>query len=122
MCGWYAFEPVLTRAEQMDVNDIWRIAAAIPCEWYEGDRDGQDQLVETLDERRGKIRDLITSLLPLLLHSANRLGLHFHTGLRTDRHQRVGILAESLTRGIGEGLPATHPELVPSMCNVQHKL
>jgi hypothetical protein len=37
VAGWDAFEPALTHAEQMDVDDIWRIAAAIPPEWYEFD-------------------------------------------------------------------------------------
>lgn len=33
--GWDAFEPAFTRAEQMDVDEIWRIAATIPPEWYQ---------------------------------------------------------------------------------------
>src|SRR5258708_37107976 len=36
--GWDAFEPALTRAEEMDSDAIWRCAADIPEEWYEGDR------------------------------------------------------------------------------------
>lgn len=59
--GWNAFDPVLTRAEEMDIDDIWRIAAAIPPEWYECDRDGLYRLVERLHKRRTVIRDLITS-------------------------------------------------------------
>ena len=58
--GWEAFEPTLTRAEKLDADTIWRCAAAIPEEWYEGDRDGLDRLVETLHQRRGAIRNLIT--------------------------------------------------------------
>ena len=58
--GWEAFEPALTRAEEMDVDTIWRCAAAIPEEWYEGDRDGLHRLVEALHQRRGAIRHLIT--------------------------------------------------------------
>jgi hypothetical protein len=58
--GWQAFEPALSRAEEMDSDTIWRCAAAIPEEWYEGDRDGLDRLVETLHNRRGAIRRLIT--------------------------------------------------------------
>jgi hypothetical protein len=38
--GWDAFEPALTRAEEMDIGDIWRIAAEIPEEWYEFDNPG----------------------------------------------------------------------------------
>jgi hypothetical protein len=58
--GWEAFEPSLTRAEEMDAQTIGRCAAGIPEEWYEGDRDGLDRLVEALHQRRGAIRTLIT--------------------------------------------------------------
>src|SRR5258708_1584275 len=58
--GWEAFEPTLTRAEEMDADFIWRYAVEIPEEWYEGDRDGLHRLVEALHQRRGVIRNLIT--------------------------------------------------------------
>ena len=58
--GWDAFEPVLSRSEEMDAQAIWRCAADIPEEWYEGDRDGLGRLVETLHYRREVIRKLIT--------------------------------------------------------------
>ncbi len=38
--GWKAFEPALTKAQEMDSDAIWRCAAEIPEEWYEGDRNG----------------------------------------------------------------------------------
>jgi hypothetical protein len=57
--GWEAFEPALSRAEEMDRGAIWRCAADIPEEWYEGDRVGLEQLVETLGQRRSTIRKLI---------------------------------------------------------------
>jgi len=57
--GWEAFEPVLSRAEEMDVHTIRRCAADIPEEWYERDRDGLDRLVQALHQRRGTIRNLI---------------------------------------------------------------
>jgi hypothetical protein len=60
--GWDAFEPALARAEEMDADTIWRCAAEIPVEWYEGDRDGLNRLVEVLHNRRGAIRKLITDL------------------------------------------------------------
>ena len=59
--GWGAFEPVLSRAEEMDVSEIWRMAADIPEEWYEFDSDGLDRLVERLYKRRAIIRDLIAA-------------------------------------------------------------
>jgi len=57
--GWEAFEPALSRAEEMDAAAIWRCAADIPEEWYEGDRDGLEGLVDALHHRRGAIRKLI---------------------------------------------------------------
>lgn len=61
VAGWNAFEPALTLAEQMDVDEIWRIASKIPPEWYEFDTDGLNRLVETLYRRRAMIRDLIVT-------------------------------------------------------------
>jgi hypothetical protein len=58
--GWEAFEPALSRAEAMDAHSIWRCAADISEEWYEGDRDGLRRLVDALHHRRGAIRRLIT--------------------------------------------------------------
>jgi hypothetical protein len=57
--GWEAFERTLGRAEEMDAHAIWRCAAEIPEEWYEGDRIGLERLVETLCHRRQTIRKLI---------------------------------------------------------------
>lgn len=59
--GWHAFEPALSRAEEMDAHTIWRCAADIPEEWYEGDRDGLDRLVQALHHRRTAIRRLIST-------------------------------------------------------------
>lgn len=57
--GWEAFEPALSRAEEMDAHAIWRCAADIPDEWYEGDRVGLERLVEMLCHRRATVRKLI---------------------------------------------------------------
>jgi hypothetical protein len=59
--GWDAFEPALSRAENMDSDTIWRCAADIPEQWYEGDRDGLNRLVEALYNRRLRIRQLIAT-------------------------------------------------------------
>jgi hypothetical protein len=59
--GWDAFEPALTRAEQMDIDQIWRIATEIPAEWYEFDTAGLNRLIEGLYSRRSAIRALITA-------------------------------------------------------------
>jgi len=58
--GWDAFEPALTIAEEMNSDTIWRCAADIPEEWYEGDREGVHRLVETLCSRQVIIRQLIS--------------------------------------------------------------
>jgi hypothetical protein len=57
--GWDAFEPALTGAESIDTESIWRCAADIPEEWYEGDRENLERLVEGLSKRRQVIRNLI---------------------------------------------------------------
>jgi HipA-like kinase len=59
--GWNAFEPVLSRIEQIKVADISAIAMEIPTEWYGNDTDALSRLVESLDLRRAQVRDLITS-------------------------------------------------------------
>ena len=59
--GWESFEPALTRAEQADPVDLWRCAESIPPDWYGHDHDALQGLVETLYQRRLKIRDLITA-------------------------------------------------------------
>jgi hypothetical protein len=58
--GWEDFEPALTRAEEISVEQIWEIASDIPPEWYEADTGGLHRLVEALYRRRSVIRDLIT--------------------------------------------------------------
>ncbi len=57
--GWDAFEPTLTKAEEADVIDLWRCADPIPPEWYDYDGQALEELIETLHERRHKIRSLI---------------------------------------------------------------
>jgi hypothetical protein len=57
--GWTAFEPALTRAEEMSVDTIWQIAREMPPEWYEFDRAELERLVEAIFERRSTIRSLI---------------------------------------------------------------
>lgn len=60
VAGWDAFEPALSRAEQMELDEIWQFARRIPEEWYEWDFDGLRRLTETLYRRRSRIRDLIS--------------------------------------------------------------
>lgn len=58
--AWESFEPALTRAEQMDPDELRRYAAQVPEEWYECDVCGMNRLIETLYRRRLRIRDLIS--------------------------------------------------------------
>jgi hypothetical protein len=58
--GWDTFEPALSRAEGMDLEEIWRIARLIPEEWYEHDLDGLSRITEALHRRRIRIRHLIS--------------------------------------------------------------
>lgn len=59
--GWRSFEPTLSQVEQIDVADLWKIAAEVPEEWYERDSEGFIALIETLHARRTLLRELITS-------------------------------------------------------------
>jgi hypothetical protein len=58
--GWESFEPWLSTMEQMEARRIWEIAETLPPEWYEGNLNVLEKLVEQLIERRPRVRDLIT--------------------------------------------------------------
>ena len=60
MTGWDSFEPILSRIENLDYVELWRCAAEIPHEWFEHDGEGLFSLIDTLHQRRSKVRDLIT--------------------------------------------------------------
>lgn len=57
--GWDSFEPWLSRVEAFDAGALWRIAEAVPPEWYGGDLRTIEQLMETMLVRRGRVRELI---------------------------------------------------------------
>ena len=59
--GWDSFGPTLYEIEQIDIDDLRRVAAEIPTEWYENDSTALTQLIEALHERRFLVRELITS-------------------------------------------------------------
>jgi hypothetical protein len=59
--GWDSFEPALTKAEEAEPVDIWRCADAVLPEWHGHAQDALEALIESLYERRLKIRDLITA-------------------------------------------------------------
>jgi len=57
--SWESFEPTLTCAEELDINDLWKCAADLPPEWCGPNRDDLPRLIDDLYRRRSKIRDLI---------------------------------------------------------------
>jgi hypothetical protein len=59
--GWESSEPVLSRIEEVDCNDLWKFAVQVPQEWYEYDTEGLCRLVETLYKRRAGTRNLLSS-------------------------------------------------------------
>ncbi|HTW49306.1 MAG TPA: HipA family kinase [Acidobacteriaceae bacterium] len=59
--GWESFEPWLTRIEEFDAQKAWEIAGTVPPEWYEGQAEILESLVEKLLARRTQVRALITS-------------------------------------------------------------
>jgi hypothetical protein len=59
--GWRSFEPALSRAQEMGIDDIRQCAAGMLQEWYGQDADGLDRVIETLYSRRSIIPDLITA-------------------------------------------------------------
>ncbi len=58
--GWESFEPWLSRVEEVEAQRIWEIAETVPPEWYEGNVDVMEELVERLIQRRSRVRDWIT--------------------------------------------------------------
>jgi len=59
--GWNSFEPWLSRIENFDPELLRRVAEDIPPEWYGGDWDELERLIQELIARRAKVRALITA-------------------------------------------------------------
>ncbi|MFZ3215662.1 MAG: HipA family kinase [Candidatus Acidiferrales bacterium] len=59
--GMEAFEPWIARVERIEQNALGDICGEIPPEWYEGDADAIEQMLEHLLRRRRLVRDLIVS-------------------------------------------------------------
>ena len=60
VCGWESFDPWLSRIESFPLPTLRAIAADIPPEWIE--RDTLFQLVERIDARRSRVRELIAAV------------------------------------------------------------
>ena len=57
--GWKSFEPWLTRVEEFQAEALWAAAEDVPPAWYGGLPETIERLVESLLERRGRVRELI---------------------------------------------------------------
>src|SRR5580698_4027723 len=57
--GWDAFEPWLQYIENFSAEKLWEIAEAVPPEWYGGDPREIEKLMETLLQRRSRVKELI---------------------------------------------------------------
>jgi len=84
------FEPWLTRLEsEIDVNAIWRIAEVIPPNWYALDQSSLAHLVEWLDRRRGRVRELLFQTQGLKRQPFPNWITACHTNNRVGRYQFV---------------------------------
>jgi len=59
--GWESFEPWLSRIAALDPARMWEIAETIPPEWYEGQAETLERLIEKLVERRTGVPELISA-------------------------------------------------------------
>ena len=57
--GWDSFEPWLSRVEQFPPDQLWKVAEEVPPEWYGGDPQTIERLMESLLQRRQRVRELI---------------------------------------------------------------
>ncbi|MCH7766028.1 MAG: phosphatidylinositol kinase [Acidobacteria bacterium] len=60
--GWRSFEPYLSRLEALPPSVLDQAAAAVPPEWYNADTQTMTRLLEQLDRRRARIRELIAAV------------------------------------------------------------
>lgn len=59
--GWESFQPYLQRIEEIEPSILWEIAESVPPEWYGGNLDDMERLMEQLLSRRSRVRELILS-------------------------------------------------------------
>jgi hypothetical protein len=60
--GWESFEPWLSRIENFNEDSIAELAGMVPPEWY-GEWDDLARLVDSLIQRRNRVRELIASFM-----------------------------------------------------------
>jgi hypothetical protein len=59
--GLQSFEPWISRIERLGEAALEEAASAIPPEWYDGNQEALERLLEQLFRRRNLVRDLIVS-------------------------------------------------------------
>ena len=59
--GLQSFEPWIARIERLDAAALEEAASAIPPEWYDGNQEALERLLEQLFRRRNLVRELIVS-------------------------------------------------------------
>ena len=59
--GWKSFDKWLPYIETMSPEVLWKIAEAVPPEWYGGNTSTIERLVEQMLVRKSRVRDLILS-------------------------------------------------------------
>jgi hypothetical protein len=62
IAGWHSFEPWLSQIESFEEQAIWSAGRGLPGEWYGGERQSLDGLLEKLCTRRRQVASLIQSL------------------------------------------------------------
>jgi hypothetical protein len=60
VASWESFEPALSRLEQIDYSELWRLVKGMPEDWYQCDSEGLTRLIDMLYRRRASIRGLIS--------------------------------------------------------------
>lgn len=60
--GWESFEPWLMRLQAMDWNIAVKFAGQIPWKWYAGQDDALDRLMESLEQRRSRMPELLDAV------------------------------------------------------------
>lgn len=59
--GWESFAPWMSKVETLTMDRMWAIANQVPPDWYQGDLDALEKLIEQLDSRRARVPELIAS-------------------------------------------------------------
>ncbi|MGH9862135.1 MAG: HipA family kinase [Candidatus Acidiferrales bacterium] len=60
--GWQSFEPYLTRLEELPIRVLDEAKASVPSEWYNADTAAMTRLLEQLDRRRRRVRELVAAV------------------------------------------------------------